>query len=101
MAPKQPQITYNTPQKAKVQEAHEFLTAKGIPIDPREIFDYFDVLERSRYRIIEKGALIRTRKNQDLNEIRGRKSKLSGADIAAVDSLLEELGLGIEVKGIS
>jgi hypothetical protein len=92
--------TYDTPQKAKIQGAYEFLAAKGIPIDPREIFDHFNVQQRSGYRIIEDGAPARTRKNQDLNETRGRKSKLSGADIAAGDSLLEEQELGMEAKGM-
>jgi len=32
-----------TPQKAKIQGAHEFLAAKGIPMDPSEIFDHFNV----------------------------------------------------------
>lgn len=96
MAPRQPH--HDTPQKAKVQGAHELFTAKGIPIHPREIFDYFDVPERLRYRIIEEGASTRTRKNQDMNETRRRKSKLSGAKVAETDHLLEEPRLGIEAK---
>ena len=33
--------TYDTPQKSKVQGAHEYVVAKGIPHDEREIFDFF------------------------------------------------------------
>jgi len=49
MPPKQPQNTYETPQKAKIQGAYEFLAAKGIPMDLREIFNHFGVKQRSIY----------------------------------------------------
>ena len=86
--------TYNTPQKSKVQGAHEYLVAKGIPNDEREIFDFFAVQERSGYKFIEDGAPSRTRKNQEgVNKTRGRKRE--------TDHLLEETGLPqIEEKGI-
>ncbi|KAK3167920.1 hypothetical protein OEA41_004366 [Lepraria neglecta] len=88
--------TYDTPQNSKVQGAHEYLVAKG------EIFDFFRVQERSGYKFIEDGAPSRTRKNQEgVNETRGRKSKLSGADIRETDHLLEETGLPqIEARGM-
>ncbi|KAK3167425.1 hypothetical protein OEA41_010552 [Lepraria neglecta] len=93
--------TYDTPQKSKIQGAHEYLVAKGIPIDEREIFDSFSVLERSRYRIIENRALSPTRKNQEgVNKTRGRKSKLSGANVRETDYLLEETGLDLGANGI-
>ena len=94
--------TYNNPRKSKVQGAHQYLVAKGISDDEREIFDFFGVQERSGYKFIEDGAPSRTRKNQEgVNKTRGRKSKLSGADIRETDHLLEETGLPqIEEKGI-
>lgn len=95
-----PQNIYDTPQKAKVQGAYEFLAAKGIPHNEREIFDFFGVKQLLGYDMIQAGAPTRTRKNQDVNEIRGRKRKLTGADVAETDHLLEERELDIEAKAM-
>ena len=65
---------YTTPQKAKVQGAIEYLRAKGIAKDPRNIFSFFNVEERSGYKMIEADAPSRNFHNQDLNETRGRKA---------------------------
>jgi len=50
--------------------------------------------------MVKDRAPTRTRKNQDINEIRGRKSQLTGADVAEIDHLLEEKELDIEVKAM-
>ncbi len=39
-APKQ-YSHYDTPQKARVQGAHEYMLAKGIRHDPRDVFEHF------------------------------------------------------------
>ncbi|KAL2047773.1 hypothetical protein ABVK25_011385 [Lepraria finkii] len=93
--------TYDTPQKAKIQGAEQYMRAKGIPHNPRDIFDFFDVEERPGYKFIEYGAPSRTRKNQDIIETRGRKPKLSGADVRETDHLLEEGGLEMEAKAMA
>ena len=69
--------TYDMPRKSKIQGAHEYLVAKGIPHDEREIFDFFGV-----------------------PPARGRKSKLPGANVRETDYLLEETGLDLGPKGI-
>jgi len=64
----------------------------GISHDERDIFQYFNVKERSGYTYIQPGASARTRSHRGLNETRGRKPKLSEADVATADSLLEDTG---------
>ncbi|CAD6593099.1 MAG: hypothetical protein ASARMPRED_007063 [Alectoria sarmentosa] len=46
----------NTPQKTKVQIVVEYLRAKGIPEDPRDVFEFFDVKEQPGYKLIEPDA---------------------------------------------
>lgn len=88
----------DTVKRAKIQGAREFAMAIGVPHDPRDIFRQFGVKDRSGYNYIKEGASARTHKEG--NETRGRKNKLSGADIAAADSLLEDTSLGLEAKGM-
>ena len=81
---------YDTPQKAKVQGAYEFLLAKGISIDPREIFQHFGIRsERQGYKIIRNGAFSRRRHHSTLVETRGRKSKVTEAQIQEADHILQ------------
>jgi len=89
----------DTVQRTKIQGAREFLLAKNIPHDPRDIFDQFGVKQRSGYRYIKSESSARTK--QGGIKKRGRKNKLSGADVAAADSLLEDTDLGLEAKGIT
>ena len=50
-------VHYDTPTKAKVQGAYQFLLKKGIPVDPVEIFEEFGVRsKRTGYRILQEGA---------------------------------------------
>ncbi len=86
----------DTVQRAKIQGAREFLLAKNIPHDPRDIFNQFDVKQRSGYRYIKPGSFARTK--QGGVKKRGRKNKLSRANVAAADSLLEETRLELEAK---
>ena len=92
---------YDTPKKARLQGAYEYLRYKQIPEDPREIFDFFNIKERSGYKIIEEGAPSRIRSHQGLNETRGRKYKMSGRDVARASELLEDTDLGMEAKGMT
>ena len=93
---------YSTVQRAKIQGVNEWATAHGIPHDEPEIFEFFHVKKRSGYAIIQSGVSARTRgNNPDLNETRGRKGILSGADVREADYLLEEDALDMEAKGMS
>ena len=47
---------YDTCQKSCVQEAVEYMLAKGIPHDPRDVFEHFSVKERGGYNMIQPGA---------------------------------------------
>ena len=97
-----PYRLYDTPQRAKAQGAKEYCIAKGIPYDEREISAIFDLPERTGYRILAKGAPSRsTITSQGLAETRGRKTKLSGADVREANHLLEEPGLELSAKGMT
>ena len=90
---------YDTPQKAKVQGAHQFLVVKGISHDVRDIFGEFNVEERAGYRMIEAGSSSRIRHNIiELNETRGRKSKVTGEQVREADHILQDDDLMLEGK---
>ena len=89
-------------QRAKIRGVHEWATAHGIPHNEPEIFHFFGVKERTGYTIIQPDAMSRTRHNDpDLNETRGRKGALTGADVREADHLLQEDALRMEAKGMS
>ena len=78
---------YDTPHRSRVQGAHEFLVAKGIEHDERDIFEFFSVTQRSGYRMIEPGAPSRTYANSGALETRGRKGKVTSEKVREVDEI--------------
>ena len=78
----------DTPSRAKVQGAVEFLQAKGLDVEEEE------APRSSGYRLIK--APSRTRHNQDLIASRGRKSKVSGQQVAEADKIVPEIELELE-----
>lgn len=82
MPPPERKQHYDTPRKSRVQGAHEFMLAKGIPHDPRDVFDHFEVKERAGYNMIKPGAPSRTYHNSSV-ETRGRKQKMTSEQVRA------------------
>ena len=89
---------YDTPTKAKVQGAYEFLQKKGYPCDPREIFDIFEVTHRAEYRMIKPEVSSKQRAHQDLIETRGRKHKMTAEQVREADHLLQDDDLDMKAK---
>ena len=89
---------YDTPTKAKVKGAIEFLEAKGIEHKKQEVFDFFGVKSTQGYELLRASTTRKRHHNPELLETRGRHSKLSGSQIREADSILEEEELGIEGK---
>ena len=89
----------DTPRRARIQGAVEFLRAKGIHVKNDEIFEFFRVPPTTGYRILRSAS--RTRHNQDLIETRGRKSKVSGAQMAEADKILQEIELQLKGKRLT
>ncbi len=56
MTPPTQKTHYDTPLKSRVQSAHEYILAKGIPHNLHDVFEYFSVKERVRYNMIHQGA---------------------------------------------
>ena len=92
---------FDTPKRARVQGAIEFLRAKEIDVKNEEVFDFFNVSPASGYRLIRFEASSRTRHNQDLNETRDRKLKVSEAQVAEADKILQEIELELEGKRLT
>ena len=67
MPSKRGTIYYDIPLKAKVQGAHQYLSAKGIPHDVRDIFKESGVRsERAGYKMLEEGASSLSRTGQGI-----------------------------------
>lgn len=86
----------NTITRAKIQGAHEFAIAKGLFHEDKHIFAQFGVKNRIGYRYLNEFA----RTSQAGVKKRERKSKLYEANVAITNSLLEDLSLGMEAKGM-
>ena len=86
--------------KAKVQGAHQYLSAKGIPHDVRDIFKEFGVRsERAGYKMLEEEASSRKRHHiSEINDTRGRKSKVTGEQVREANQILQQSDLELEEK---
>ncbi len=54
---------YDTPQKSRVQGAHEYMLANGIPHDSHNVFEHLLMKERAGYNMIQPSASSRTHHN--------------------------------------
>ena len=90
---------YDTPTKAKVQRAHEYMLIKGLAHDSRDIFDHFGVKHTQGYQIIRSESS-RQRAHQSLIKTRGRKCKMTPEQVREADHLLQEDYLEFEAKGL-
>ena len=88
---------YDTPKRAKIQGVAEFYRIRGTPINNHEIFQAFGVKASQGYKTLKGDT--RTRHNQQhANEIRGRKNKITGAQVREAEAILQEEALKIEGK---
>jgi hypothetical protein len=86
-------LHYDTPRKAKVQGAYQFLVAQAIPFDPRDIFKQFEVFESVGYKLIQKDTASRRAHHVNRVEKRGRKSKVTCEQVREADHLLQDYEL--------
>ncbi len=87
--------------KTKMQEAYQFLVAKNISFDSRDIFKKFDIRnERQDYKII-KDSNARTRHNSDLIETRERKFKMTSVQIRETNQILQKEELKLKEKRLT
>ena len=91
----------DTPRKARVQGAIEFLKAKEIDVKKEDVFEYFEISRASGHRLIQSGASSRRRHNQNIIETRGRKLKVSGEQVTEADKILQEIELQLEGKRLT
>lgn len=85
-------LHYQTPKKARLRGAHDFLVAKGIEFRKTDLFEFFEVPARSGYRIL-KGASDRTRHyDPDLSNNRGKQRKITEKDLDKLEALYTDKG---------
>ena len=90
---------YDTPQRSCVQGAYEYMLAKGISHDPRDVFECFSVKERAGYNMIQQGASSRTHHNSGF-EACGQEYKITTEQVRENDHLLEDDDFGLEAKAL-
>ncbi|KAH6881058.1 hypothetical protein B0T10DRAFT_540156 [Thelonectria olida] len=83
---------HNTPKKAKVRGAFEFMRAKGIPFYKTDLFSLFQVSYRSGNGILAAHSSRRRHNDPTVQETRDRPKKLSEADLNAIEALCEDEG---------
>jgi hypothetical protein len=104
---------YDTPNKAKVRGAVEFLEAKGIPHFKSEVFDHFIVKHRQGWAMISEASEDRRHRNTNGEEHRGRPRKITNQQLKEMDRIIceegfeawklswEELGWEAGVEGVT
>jgi hypothetical protein len=83
---------YDTPTKAKVRGAVEFLEAKGIPHFKSEMFDHFNVKHRQGWAMISEASEDRRHHNTDGEEHRGGPRKITNQQLKEMDRIIREEG---------
>jgi hypothetical protein len=81
---------YDTPTKAKVCGAVEFLEAKGIPHFKSEVFDHFNVKHLQGWAMISEASEDRRHHNTDGEEHRGRPRKITNQQLKEMDRVIRE-----------
>ncbi|EFQ26094.1 HMG box protein, partial [Colletotrichum graminicola M1.001] len=82
---------FDTPKKARLRGAHEFLEAKGIDYKKKDLFAFFEVSERrGRAILADREGSDRTHHNNQ--EKRGRKRLIQDANLDTVESLYDTEG---------
>ena len=90
---------YDTPKRSKIKGTVEYLKAKGLPCDTEDVIAFFGGKSTQGYEILKQPD--RTRHNNGLNETRGRSNKMTGAQVAEGDKVIEEPELEFEGKALS
>jgi hypothetical protein len=84
---------YDTPTKARVRGAVEFLEAKGIPHFKQEVFDFFGVSKARGWAILDNTSDRRHHNDPEVKrDHRGRPKALSAKEIHQVDRFLRDYG---------
>lgn len=80
----------NTPKRAKIQGAYEFLEAKKLPYFKTELFEHFEVSRTTGYRILNDPTSRMRQHQPDATDNRGGKRKLTSPDLDKLQDHHEE-----------
>ena len=86
---------FDTPKKARIKGAAEFMDAKGIPYLHTELFNFYNVSKQQGWAILKEHATEHDRTHHNdptTEERRGRKLKLSQKDLEKCDRFLQDVG---------
>ena len=90
---------FDTPKKAKILGAVEYMEAKGIHHYKQDIFDFFGVSKARGWAIIKEDSARRHHNRADIQkDHRGRHPKLSAKDIHRVDQFLQDSAMHLHKK---
>jgi hypothetical protein len=78
---------HDTPKKAKIQGAIEFMEAKGIPFFKEDVFRHFGVSHNRGWQILRDSSR-RHHNNSDTEEQRGRKCLISAKDLKELERII-------------
>ena len=90
----------DTPKRCRIKGVIEYCRAKQIDVNVGEVAEFFGVSSTQGY--VTLNGDDRTRNNSPIkNETRGRNLKITGAQIAQADRIIEESELDLEGKSLS
>uniref|UniRef100_A0A8H7N5Q7 Tc1-like transposase DDE domain-containing protein n=1 Tax=Bionectria ochroleuca TaxID=29856 RepID=A0A8H7N5Q7_BIOOC len=81
---------HDTPKRARFKGTAEYLEAKNIPYFKTDLCSHFEIPRRTGYRILESVSTRTRHNNPGLPETRGRKRKLSEADLDRLEDFCDE-----------
>ncbi|CAG9950916.1 unnamed protein product [Clonostachys rosea f. rosea IK726] len=83
---------HDTPKKARLKGAAEFLEAKKIPYFKTDLFNYFEVPARTGYRILSEDSSRMRNHDNNKPETRQQKRKITELDLDKLEDLYEKEG---------
>ncbi|KAM3522917.1 hypothetical protein MY4038_008417 [Beauveria bassiana] len=85
---------HDTPKKARLRGAFEFLEYQGLPFRRKDLYEFFEVSPRQGQVILDDpDASCCTRHNSPIKaETRGRKRAFSSTDLDSIEALIEDEG---------
>lgn len=92
---------HDTPKRCRIKGVIEYLNAHYIPYFKRDVFQFFDASHTQAYDILNGNDRTCHNDSTRPNETRERKRKITSAQIAHADQLIENTTLDMKEKSLS
>jgi len=83
---------HDTPKRAKIRGAIEYMEARKIPHSKADVFRYYGVSKRQGWAMVSEGSVDRRHHNSGEEERRGRPPIITQEQIHEMDRILQEVG---------